>query len=71
MAKVVTVVKEHLLVYEVESGPGEKLTDEQAIDMVKARMQTQSPLGLVSDEETTKKFKVREKGEEGNEEGDS
>jgi len=60
MAKVVTVVKEHLLIYEVDGDP----TDEQAIDMVKARMQTNSPLGLVSDEETTKKFKVKEKGEE-------
>ena len=61
MVKIVTVVKEHRLTYEVEGGPSEPLSDERAIDIAKARMSCNSPLGLVKDEEDTKTFLVAEK----------
>ena len=56
MGKVVTVKKEHTIVYEVEGDP----SDKEAIEMVKARMQTQSPLGLCSDTEKIIEFSVAE-----------
>jgi hypothetical protein len=46
--KLVTVVKEVREQYEVDAGTG-ALSDDQAIETVKARMSAGSPLGLVDD----------------------
>lgn len=60
--KVVTVIKEVRMKFEVEAG-GNDLTDDQAIETVKARLDAGSPLGFLHEEEEEKilKFEVTEK----------
>lgn len=58
--KIVTVVREVRSRYEVEAGTG-ALSDEQAIDTVKARMEAGSPLGLVDEKSKVTGFEVNEK----------
>lgn len=47
MKKTVLVIQETRLQYLVETAPDESITDEQAIAITKARMEAQSPLGLI------------------------
>lgn len=58
--KIVTVVKETKVRYEVDIEPGKSLPDEDVINIVKARMNAGSPLGLLDEKETVKAFEVGE-----------
>jgi hypothetical protein len=56
--KAVQVVKTRIEVYEVEAN--EELSDTDAISIVKMRMQTGMPLGLVKEEEKVVEFMIGE-----------
>jgi hypothetical protein len=58
MAKLVKVVKETTVTYKVETTPGQTTTDEQAIDIVKKRIEAGAPLDIIDKEEKVKKFTV-------------
>lgn len=59
MAKLVKVVKEITVTYKVETTPGQTTTDEQAIDIVRKRIEADMPLDMVDDPvEVVKKFTV-------------
>jgi len=58
--KLVTIIKEVHIQYEVDAGVS-PLSDEQAIDTVKLRMDTGSPLGLLEETTKTTSYKVEEK----------
>jgi len=58
MAKLVKVVKEHVITYKVDTPPGSTVSDEDAIEIVKRRMEADAPLDIVDDQETIRKFNV-------------
>lgn len=56
MAKCVEVLSERTQVYNVDGSP----TDEEAIDIVKRRLQAEMPLDILKDETHVKKFVVKD-----------
>lgn len=58
MAKLVKVVRETVVTYKVDTAPGQKLADEDAIDIVKKRIEAEAPMDIVDETSTIKKFTV-------------
>jgi len=54
MAKLVKVVKETIVTYKVDGN----CTDEEAIAIVKKRIEVEAPMDIVEETETIKKFNV-------------
>jgi hypothetical protein len=60
MSKIVTVVKEVKVRYQVDTEPGKQMGDQEVIDIVKARMDAGSPLGELDSQEKVTSYEVEE-----------
>lgn len=61
MAKYVKVIMETAYTYTVDTAPGQDISDEDAIEVVKKRLEAGMPLDLEDKTERVKKFTVSDK----------